>query len=191
MAKDIVPSNEMIPETGAVNGGAGSDFGGDLADNKGVDLNADVQKERKKTGLGQRIGAGALLPVAVLSGGGDDDGRFNPNAQIEAEELDNALRGPGYAEYTDAPPPYEFNLPEGYTSNIGELKESENAANAVAENEQAERWQQYAEAAAQYEAEQTENDTRQTEYPPDPPVDVTEPPITDIQSDYNIEEKSE
>ena len=40
MAKDISMCNDISPDAGAVNGGAGTDFGGDLADNKGVDLNA-------------------------------------------------------------------------------------------------------------------------------------------------------
>jgi len=39
MAKDITMCNDVSPDVGAGAGGAGADFGGDLAGNKGVDLN--------------------------------------------------------------------------------------------------------------------------------------------------------
>ena len=39
MAKDMATCNDIIPDTGGA-AGVGADFGGDLAGNKGVDLNA-------------------------------------------------------------------------------------------------------------------------------------------------------
>ena len=42
MAKDIVICNDIIPDTGGTYCGARSDFGGDLAGDRGVDLNAGV-----------------------------------------------------------------------------------------------------------------------------------------------------
>ena len=73
----------------------------------------------------------------------------------ETEDL-NALREPEIANNCDPPNTFSINLPEGYTSNIDELMESENAANAAAEAEHSERWRQYSEAADRYEAEQQE-----------------------------------
>ena len=140
---------------------ATADFGGDLAKNEGIDLNADsgtnnVSKTLERS-TGQRISAGLLTPFAIAGGGtGDtpnehvqdimnepiaghhqvyempesqsalvqslehfdqtgeapiiqfdgkdyDDGRFKPDAQNEAAELDNALNQPIAADHTDPP----------------------------------------------------------------------------------------
>jgi len=151
--------NDAKLDTKGIESNVAADFGGDLAQDDGVDLNSStnadsVGKSLEKTGIGRRFGALAQLPIAALGGKQYDDGRFNPNAQIEAGELDNALRGPGYAEYTDATTPPEINMPDGYTSNIGELMENENAANATAEAERDAYWQERIDAFNQYEAEQ-------------------------------------
>ncbi|MCL2745197.1 MAG: hypothetical protein FWE67_15245 [Planctomycetaceae bacterium] len=45
MAKDIVVCSDAAADVGG-NAGGTSDFGGDLADDKGIDLNAEVQKEQ-------------------------------------------------------------------------------------------------------------------------------------------------
>ena len=79
MAKDISMCNDISPDAGAVNGGAGTDCGGDLADNKGVDLNAGAgsvensEPEMSKHSLGTKLGilGGAFaIPGVAVAGTG-------------------------------------------------------------------------------------------------------------------------
>ena len=90
-----------------------ADVNNDLAGNDGIDLNNNPNTDKiKKNSIGTRIGALAQVPLAVSGGDVYDDGKFDPNAQIETEELGNALQGPGYAEYTDAPERFNLDLNE-------------------------------------------------------------------------------
>ena len=142
------------------------DFGGELAKNEGFDLNKESEtinaSKTLEKNIGQRIGAGLLIPFAIS--GGDareapnalvhevlsspewnthigttyelpsydsalaqsvrdfdpsgeaprfsfdgkvyDDGKFDPDAQIKASEIANALNQPVAADITD--PPFEY-----------------------------------------------------------------------------------
>ena len=162
MEKGYEIVNDTKLDSRASRGNATADYGGDLAKNEGVDLNADSEASNMSKTLerstGQRIAAGFFtLPAMAGSGTSEtpnehvrdimnepiaahhqvyegpesestlaqslehfgqtgeaptlqidgkdyDDGRFNPDAQTEAAELDNALNQPIAADHTD--PPY-------------------------------------------------------------------------------------
>jgi hypothetical protein len=160
-------------------------FSGELADDDGVDLNSsDDDTTVGKVGWGRRLIAGAMVP---FSGGAihatareyaEARGNAPYNEMVRSIEEDgdpapenNAEQPPNseYGDNTDPPPSHGFKLPEGYTSNIDELMESENADNTASEDARDAYWQERIEAADRYEAEQQEagedlnSDTENTE----------------------------
>jgi len=122
---------------------ANADFGGELAKDDGVDLNAGQNKFDSNWEDSNKIMAKEM------------DEELNAIRQIKdlhAAEMEQR-NTPG--EYRDAPTPRGFTLPEGYTSNIDELMGDLNGTDSEAEAKRAEQWQHYAETADRYEAEQT------------------------------------
>ena len=119
MTRDLAISNDIYSDTGGGARSAGSDCGGDLAGNNGVDLNAgdaNIQKNNPadvnfaKTGIGTKMVAAMAAGFAGIAGVVTP---FKPPSgdSVDTPSIHQHVTGPEEVEISDGDPAPEYDPP--------------------------------------------------------------------------------